>query len=73
MKGTYDFGLIGLGVMGRNFILNVTDNGFTAFGHDLDTEKVNALKFEGGDLAKVDASANMKEFVSSHYSLYKEI
>jgi len=65
MKGTYDFGLIGLGVMGRNFILNVADNGFTAFGHDLDTEKVNALKAEGGDLTKVNASIKLKEFVQA--------
>ncbi|HZJ21094.1 MAG TPA: NAD(P)-binding domain-containing protein, partial [Pricia sp.] len=41
MEEKYDFGLIGLGVMGRNFILNVADNGFSAFGHDLDAEKVN--------------------------------
>ena len=40
----YDFGLVGLGVMGRNFILNVADNGFSAYGYDLDEEKVNSLK-----------------------------
>lgn len=59
----YDFGLVGLGVMGRNFILNVADNGFKAFGHDLDPEKVNALKEEGGDTAKVDASVDQATFV----------
>jgi 6-phosphogluconate dehydrogenase len=62
---TYDFGLIGLGVMGRNFILNVADNGFKAFGYDLDHEKVNALKKEGGDLAKVDATDDIKIFLNS--------
>ncbi len=62
---TYDFGLIGLGVMGRNFILNVADNNFTAFGHDLDEEKVNALIEEGGDKSKVSASANVQTFVQS--------
>jgi len=36
MKNIYDFGLIGLGVMGRNFILNVADNNFSAMGYDLD-------------------------------------
>jgi 6-phosphogluconate dehydrogenase len=44
---TYDFGMIGLGVMGRNFILNVADNGFAAAGLDLDAEKVKALEQEG--------------------------
>lgn len=62
-QNSYDFGLIGLGVMGRNFILNVADNNFTAFGHDLDEEKVAALRKEGGDRARVDASADLKTFV----------
>ncbi len=61
----YDFGLVGLGVMGRNFILNVADNGFTAYGNDLDEEKVNALKEEGGDLQRVDASTDAKTFVQA--------
>ena len=61
----YDFGLVGLGVMGRNFILNVADNGFTAFGHDMDKDKVEALKEEGGDEAKVSASTDLKIFVAA--------
>jgi len=65
MKGIYDFGLVGLGVMGRNFILNVSDNNFTAFGHDLDTEKVDALRKEGGDINKVDATTEIKAFVQA--------
>ncbi len=62
---TYDFGLIGLGVMGRNFILNVADNNFTAFGHDLDPEKVNALKEEGKHTGRVDASTDVHAFVNA--------
>ncbi len=65
MEKTYDFGLVGLGVMGRNFILNVADNGFSAFGNDLDIEKVNALKEEGGDTSKVDASTDTATFVKA--------
>ena len=65
MEGKYDFGLVGLGVMGRNFILNVADNGFTAFGNDLDAEKVNALIDEGGDTQKVNASTEAKTFVDA--------
>lgn len=61
----YDFGLVGLGVMGRNFILNVADNNFKAFGYDLDEEKVEALKTEGGDLSKVSASTDIKTFVQA--------
>ncbi|MDC6365046.1 MULTISPECIES: NADP-dependent phosphogluconate dehydrogenase [Flavobacteriaceae] len=65
MADTYDFGLVGLGVMGRNFILNVADNGFTAFGNDLDEEKVNALIEEGGDPSKVNATQDVATFVQA--------
>lgn len=61
----YDFGLVGLGVMGRNFILNVADNGFTAFGLDLSEEQVNALKEEGGNTEKVDATTSAVTFVEN--------
>ncbi|MBQ4914828.1 NADP-dependent phosphogluconate dehydrogenase [Maribacter sp. MMG018] len=65
MEQKYDFGLVGLGVMGRNFILNVADNGFTAFGNDLDEEKVNALIKEGGNPEKVNASTDTKTFLDA--------
>ncbi len=64
-ENKYDFGLVGLGVMGRNFILNVADNGFKAFGYDLDQEKVAALQEEGGDLNKVNATKELETFISS--------
>lgn len=41
------FGMVGLGVMGRNFLLNVADHGFPAVGFDLDGAKVQALRDEG--------------------------
>jgi len=62
---TYNFGLIGLGVMGRNFILNVADSGFTAFGNDLDVEKVNTLIKEGGNTEKVNATTDLAIFVNA--------
>ncbi|MDN3204323.1 NADP-dependent phosphogluconate dehydrogenase [Algoriphagus sediminis] len=61
-KDFYDFGLIGLGVMGRNFILNVADNNFKALGYDLDDEKVNALIEEGGNSDRVNATTELSEF-----------
>ncbi len=65
MSKKYDFGLVGLGVMGRNFILNVADNGFTAFGNDLNKEKVQALIEEGGNPDKISASTDAQEFVDA--------
>lgn len=60
----YDFGLVGLGVMGRNFILNVADNGFAAIGLDLDQEKVESLKAEAEDRV-VTATSAKQEFISA--------
>ena len=62
---SYDFGLVGLGVMGRNFILNVADNNFSAFGYDLDQGQVSALIEEGGDTTKVNASSDITEFTNA--------
>lgn len=64
MQATYDFGLIGLGVMGRNFILNVADNGFKAFGYDLDQSQVAALKAEGNP-DQVNATSDIVTFTKS--------
>jgi len=59
----YHFGMVGLGVMGRNFILNVADSGFSAAGLDLDTEKVKALNEEGAD-KKVKGTTDKNTFLS---------
>lgn len=63
MSNTYDFGLVGLGVMGRNFILNVADNDFSAFGLDTDQGKVDALRQEGSG-KKVDGTTDKLSFVA---------
>ena len=38
-QASIDFGMIGLGTMGRNLLLNITDKGFTATGFDKDLSK----------------------------------
>jgi len=42
----YDIGMIGLGVMGRNFVLNMADHGFAVIGYDKDPGKVAYLQQE---------------------------
>lgn len=59
----YDFGMIGLGVMGRNFLLNVADNDFSAIGLDLDMEKAKALETEA-EGRRIKGTTEMAEFVS---------
>jgi 6-phosphogluconate dehydrogenase len=39
----YEIGMIGLGVMGRNFMLNMVDHGYAVAGYDKDREKVEVL------------------------------
>ena len=40
----YDFGMVGLGVMGRNLLLNVADHGFKAIGFDKDPQKTSSFE-----------------------------
>ncbi len=40
----FDFGMIGLGVMGRNLLLNMADHGFKAIGFDLDAQKAQTAR-----------------------------
>ncbi len=63
MDKKFDFGLVGLGVMGRNFILNVADHDFSAYGLTSDEKKIGALREEGGG-KNVDGTTDIKEFVS---------
>lgn len=42
----YEIGMIGLGVMGRNLLLNIADHGFSVAGYDKDFNKVEALRQE---------------------------
>ena len=49
MSGQYEIGMIGLGVMGRNLLLNIADHGFSAAGYDKDLSQVEALRTEAGE------------------------
>ncbi len=40
---SYEIGMEGLGVMGRNLLLNMADHGFSLAGYDRDKSKVAAL------------------------------
>lgn len=40
----YDFGMVGLGVMGSNLLLNMADHGFSVIGYDLKPERGQAFE-----------------------------
>lgn len=43
-ENKFDFGMIGLGVMGSNLLLNMADNGFSVIGYDTNPKKTSALE-----------------------------
>src|SRR5205807_8006562 len=64
MTQLYDIGMVGLGVMGRNLLLNLADHGFKVIGLDTDPAKVQALKIEGAK-DSVDATTDAKAFLAA--------
>ena len=44
MENNYDFGMIGLGVMGSNLLLNMADHGFKVIGYDKNPDKTSAFE-----------------------------
>lgn len=60
----YVLGMIGLGTMGRNLLLNMADHGFPVSGFDLDPQKAAQLEEEGVG-KKVKGFSAIKDFVES--------
>lgn len=61
----FDFGMIGLGVMGRNFLLNMADHGFSVVGLDKDNQKALSLEKEATAGTTVKGVTNAKDFVKA--------
>lgn len=62
-KEKYKIGMVGLGVMGRNLLLNMADHGFSVAGYDNDPTKVEALRQEAGK-NDIHCTGNLQEFIS---------
>ncbi len=60
----YDFGMIGLGTMGRNLLLNMADHGVAGAGFDKDTSKGTLLEQEGKH-GNVKGFSDVKDFTAS--------
>ena len=58
------FGMIGLGTMGRNFLLNVAEHGFSCVGYDLDEAK-RSLLIEEGSGFDVNAAVDLTTFLAA--------
>lgn len=60
----YTFGMIGLGTMGRNLLLNMADHGFAVAGFDKNPAQVALLEKEGAG-KPVTAFTSAPEFIQS--------
>ncbi len=60
----YDFGMIGLGTMGRNLMLNMNDHGFSVMGYDKNTAQVETVTEEAGGRT-IAATSNLQAFIGS--------
>jgi 6-phosphogluconate dehydrogenase len=59
----FDIGMVGLGVMGRNMLLNMAEHGFAVAGYDKDPKRVAQLRDEAEDLP-VQGAENVPEFLA---------
>lgn len=60
----YEIGMVGLGVMGRNLLLNMADHGFSVAGYDNDPTKVEALRKEA-EKRNIHCTGDLQDFISS--------
>jgi 6-phosphogluconate dehydrogenase len=60
---SFDFGMIGLGVMGRNLLLNMADHHFAVIGFDKDTTKGATLESAASPGTSVKGVSTLPEMV----------
>ena len=60
---SYEIGMVGLGVMGRNLLLNMADHGHSVVGYDQDAGKIDALRKEAEN-RDIRGATSLKEFVA---------
>lgn len=60
----YQFGMVGLGTMGRNLLLNMADNGFKVTGYDK-SEKMIRLFEEEGKVHQLKGFTDIHQFVAT--------
>ena len=63
MSSKFDFGMIGLGTMGRNLLLNMADHQFSVIGFDKDATKAASLEQESNNNQNVKGVVTLNEMV----------
>jgi 6-phosphogluconate dehydrogenase len=59
----YDFGMVGLGVMGSNLLLNMADHGFAVIGYDKNPDKTNLFETSASDGKVVKGVNKLQEMI----------
>ena len=59
----FDFGMIGLGTMGSNLLLNMADHGYAVIGYDKNVDKTKLLESNAGKDAHVKGVNTLKEMI----------
>ncbi len=59
----YDFGMIGLGVMGSNLLLNMADHGFAVIGYDKNPDKTKLFEASAKKDTTVKGVNNLEEML----------
>ena len=65
MEGKFDFGMIGIGVMGSNLLLNMADHGYAVIGYDLKQERADKLEAPAREGTTVTGTTQLTEFVQA--------
>jgi 6-phosphogluconate dehydrogenase len=65
MEASFDFGMIGIGVMGSNLLLNMADHGFAVVGFDLRQERADQLEKAANSGTKVKGTTDMQVMVTA--------
>lgn len=65
MKANFDFGMIGIGVMGSNLLLNMADHGFAVIGFDLKEDRAGKLEAAAKKGTIVKGTTKIEEMVAS--------
>jgi 6-phosphogluconate dehydrogenase len=64
MDTLYDFGMIGLGTMGSNLLMNMADHGFKVIGYDKDLAKTRLFESSSNKDSIVKGVNSLQEMVS---------
>jgi 6-phosphogluconate dehydrogenase len=65
MEANYDFGMIGIGVMGSNLLLNMADNGYAVIGFDLKQERADKLEAAAKAGTIVKGTTDVTEMIAA--------